>query len=97
MAALRGRVPWAPVLRVRDHHWQPLLCRSPGSFFRRHVSCSTITIRDYTTSHYCNTTKHSEDNTASSIFSYGEYKQLDSDYHIKRVHRPPSTARCPPT
>ena len=31
----------------------------------------------------CNMTKHSKNNTASSIFSYAEYKKLD--YGTKRV------------
>ena len=43
-------------------------------------------------------TKHSKNNTASSIFSYAEYKKLD--YGTKRVRRRPfplCRARCPPT
>lgn len=36
-------------------------------------------------------TKHSKNNTASSVFSYSEYKRLD--YGTKRVRLPPPEAR----
>ena len=37
-------------------------------------------------------TKHSKNNTASSIFSYAEYKRLD--YGTKRVRVPRCVVRC---
>ena len=37
-------------------------------------------------------TKHSKNNTASSIFSYAEYKKLD--YGTKRVRTYPFSMHC---